>query len=64
MAKEHQCTLSGIDLEAFNLFKLLTGKYGPASEFDFHTQLSKGEWLKLASYLQKLRDRYITNQLK
>jgi hypothetical protein len=64
VAKEHQCKLSGIDLEAFNLFKLLTGTYGPASEFEFHTQLSKGEWLKLAFYLQKLRDRHITSQLK
>lgn len=54
VARIYECNLSGIDLDAFNLFKLFKGVHGPGSEFEFHLQLNKTEWIKLARYFQRL----------
>ena len=52
VAKTHQCKLSGVDLDGFNLFKMFKGVYGPEGEFEFHTQRLPSEWIKLARYLR------------
>jgi hypothetical protein len=51
VAKTHQCNLRGVELEAFNLFKIFTGADGPSLEFEFHTQGTKARWIKLARYI-------------
>jgi hypothetical protein len=54
VARVHECKLTGIDLEAFYLFKMFKGVAGPASEFEFHAQPLASEWIKLARYLERL----------
>ena len=57
-------TLSGTDLEAFYLFKLFTGVYGPESEFEFHAHPLTSEWVKIARYLEYFRDPTEKERLK
>jgi len=51
VAKTHHCTLKGVELEAFNLFRVFSGVDGPASEFEFHKRDNKARWLRLARHL-------------
>jgi hypothetical protein len=52
VARMHECNLTGIDLEAFYLFRMFKGVAGPASEFEFHAEPLASEWIKLARYLR------------
>jgi len=51
VAKSHHCNLKGVELEAFNLFKIFNGLDGPVSEFEFHTRDNKARWVRLARNL-------------
>jgi hypothetical protein len=51
VARTHQCNLKGVELEAFNLFKIFKDADGPAIEFEFHAQRNKVRWLRLARHM-------------
>jgi hypothetical protein len=52
VAKIHECSLKGIELAAFNLFKVFSGIDGPGSELEFHSQPNnKVRWMKLARHV-------------
>jgi hypothetical protein len=51
VAKIHHCTLKGVELEAFTLFRVFSGVDGPASEFEFHSRNNKARWIRLARHL-------------
>ena len=52
MARIHECSLKGIELVAFNLFRVFIGIDGPGSELEFHSQPNnKVRWMRLARHL-------------
>jgi hypothetical protein len=52
VARIHECSLKGIELVAFNLFRVFSGIDGPGCELEFHSQPNnKARWMKLARHI-------------
>jgi hypothetical protein len=52
VARIHECSLKGIELVAFNLFRVFSGIDGPGSELEFHSQRNnKARWMRLARHI-------------
>jgi hypothetical protein len=43
--------MRGVELAAYNLFRIFSGLDGPASEFEFHTGGTKAHWMRLARHI-------------
>jgi hypothetical protein len=52
VARIYECRLKGIELAAFNLFRVFSGIDGPGSELEFHSQPNnKVRWMRLARHV-------------